>query len=388
MDAHAALDVFKRADKMQVLVITIIGAGLSLVLTLIKRIVSTASARRKFSIENGCAPVLNRYRHKDPLGLDFIFAQVKAFREKRLLDQINDNHAALGTTFSGRAFTQPFVATTDPENIKTVLAVRFKDYNIGSVRAPRLGPLLGRGIFVTDGQEWAHSRSMLRPNFSKDQVADLDMVKRHIQHLLAAVEPGTTVDLQRLFARFTLDSSTEFLFGQSTNSQLGGEFASRSFSDNLDFSFKQVALELRMGALARLRSPADRRRRDRAYKMCRLYVAGFVDQAIAMRTNDSSGQDKNPPRSFFLKELAESSHNRERITDALLNLLFAGRDTTASLLSSLFLVLASRRDIWDKLRKETASLGGRAPTYAQLRDLKYARNCLSESTSPSAVQYA
>lgn len=384
MVADAVLEVFSTANEPHVLLIVIIGAGLSLVVVLITRVVSTWRARRKFSIENCCVPILNRYRHKDPLGLDFIFAQVNAFREKRLLDQINDNHAALGTTFSGRAFTQPFIATIDPENIKTILAVRFKDYNIGSVRAPRLGPLLGRGIFVTDGEEWAHSRSMLRPNFSKDQVADLDMVSRHVRHLLAAVETGTTVDLQRLFARFTLDSSTEFLFGQSTNSQLGGEFASRCFSDNLDFSFKEVALELRMGALASLRSPADRRRRDEAYKMCRLYVADFVDQAIAMRSNTSES-DKNTQRSFFLKELAESSHDREQITDALLNLLFAGRDTTASLLSSLFLVLAGRRDIWDKLRDETASLGSRAPTYPQLRDLKYARNCLQESANPLAL---
>ncbi|KAK7749847.1 Protein kinase alk2 [Cytospora paraplurivora] len=355
-------------------------AGLVLLLVLISRKVIDAVARRRISAENGCKPIHNWYRHRDPLGLDFVFAQVKAFREKRLLDQINDNHVALGTTFAGRAFTQPFIATIDPENIKTVLAARFKDYAIGAVRAPRLGRLLGRGIFVTDGQEWSHSRSMLRPNFAKDQVADLVMVERHIGHLIAAVVPGTTVDLQELISRFTLDSSTEFLFGHSTYSQLGGEFATREFNHNLNFSFKEVALELRMGALATFRSPTEKRRRDKAYEVCRLYVAGFVDKAIAMRSN-VPGNDKNDSRTYFLKELAQSSHDRERITDALLNLLFAGRDTTASLLSSLFLVLAHRPDIWEKLRSEVAPLGGQSPTYAQLRDLKYARNCLQESES-------
>ncbi|KAI1170323.1 cytochrome P450 alkane hydroxylase-like protein [Nemania sp. FL0916] len=340
------------------------------------RLLLTTISRRRFSAQHHCGAPRSRYPHRDPFGVDFVRAQVKALREKRLLDQIHDNHVRLGTTFTARAFTQPFVATTDPENIKTVLATRFKDYAIGSVRAPRLSALLGKGIFVTDGEAWSHSRAMLRPNFAKDQVTDLEMVNRHIEHLISAVPVGATVDLQDLFARFTLDSSTEFLFGHSTGSQLGGEFASSEFSDNLSFAFQEIALELRMGALSHFRSFADKRRRDKAYQSCRSYVAGFVDKALAMR---NSPDQKDASRSYFLKELAYSTQDPEGITDALLNLLFAGRDTTASLLSSLFLVLARRPDMWEKLCDEVSCLNGRPPTYDELRGLKYAKNCLQET---------
>lgn len=352
----------------------------------ISRIFTAAVVRRKFCTGNGCKPLLHWYRHRGPLGLvglDLVFEQVKALREKKVLDLSVDDHKNLGVTYGSRYFTQPLISTIDPENIKTVLTARFKDYAVRSIRAPKLGPLLGRGIFVTDDQEWSHSRAMLRPNFARAQVADLAMMDRHIRHLLSAVQPGVAVNLQELFSRFTLDSSTEFLFGQSTDSQLGGEFATREFSHNLESAFKEVALELRMGDLSAFRSSTEKRRRDESYRVCRSFVAGFVDKAMDLRRESEAGGEKSGngnPRNYFLKELALTSLDRDGITDALLNLLFAGRDTTSSLLSSLFLVLARRPDVWDKLRDEVAYvLCGQPPTYDHLRGMKYANNCIQES---------
>lgn len=76
---------------------------------------------------------------------------------------------------------------------------------------------------------------MLRPNFHRSQVADLDTFEVHIQHLIGAIPTdGSTVDLQELFFRLTIgmwhlvsakeasltdapqDSATGFLFGEST----------------------------------------------------------------------------------------------------------------------------------------------------------------------------
>lgn len=61
-----------------------------------------------------------------------------------------------------------------------------------------------------------------------------------------------------------------------------------------------------------------------------------------------------------------------------MNVLLAGRDTTACLLSNLFFVLARSPVIWQKLRAEVAVLEGRPPTYNELRALKYVRYCVNE----------
>ena len=78
-------------------------------------------------------------------------------------------------------------------------------------------PLLGNGIFTQDGTAWEHSRTMMRPQFARDQVSDLNLEEQHVQNLMCAIVPNAsgwtdTLDLQVLFFRLTLDSATEFLF--------------------------------------------------------------------------------------------------------------------------------------------------------------------------------
>lgn len=60
-------------------------------------------------------------------------------------------------TWSSTAMGRVFVNTIDPENIKAVLATNFNDFGLGH-RLHTFGPLLGKGIFTTDGAHWEHSR--------------------------------------------------------------------------------------------------------------------------------------------------------------------------------------------------------------------------------------
>jgi cytochrome P450 len=60
-------------------------------------------------------------------------------------------------------------ATIEPENVKALLATKFPDFSLG-VRHNAFYPLLGDGIFNTDGELWSHSRALLRPQFSREQV--------------------------------------------------------------------------------------------------------------------------------------------------------------------------------------------------------------------------
>lgn len=80
-----------------------------------------------------------------------------------------------------------------------------------------LKPFLGEGIFTTDGAAWQHSREMLRPNFVRSQVDDIDMFERHAQNVFHSIpRDGSMVRLQDIFLSMTLDIATEFLFGEST----------------------------------------------------------------------------------------------------------------------------------------------------------------------------
>lgn len=85
---------------------------------------------------------------------------------------------------------------------------------------------------------------MLRPNFVRTQIGDVEMFEKHVQHLIQAIpKDGSTVHLQELFFRFSLDVATDLLFGESTNT-LAPDFADAEVTEFVDaYSYCLQALD-------------------------------------------------------------------------------------------------------------------------------------------------
>jgi len=180
----------------------------------------TVGARRRAMIkEHGCLPP-RQYPTKDPiLGLDLFSSTAKAFKERRALEAIANRFNEMGVnTMTIPSLGRHPIQTIEPEILKTVQSLKFKDWSLGKRRQTNFTPLIGHGIFTSDGEEWQHSREMLRPNFVRNQIGDVATFETHVSHLIDAIpRNGDTVDLQDLFFRLTIDSATEFLIGESTN---------------------------------------------------------------------------------------------------------------------------------------------------------------------------
>jgi cytochrome P450 len=114
------------------------------------------------------------------------------------------------------------------------------------------------------------------------------------------------------------------------------------------------------------------------------YVANYVDKAVALKKQDSQDEknDEKHGKYVFLEELAKTPYGPEKIRDELLNVLLAGRDTTASLLSYFFWYLARRPDVAAKLREEIKALGKKRPSFEEIKSMEYLQWCLKESKFP------
>lgn len=126
---------------------------------------------------------------------------------------------------------------------------------------------------------------------------------------------------------------------------------------------------------------------SKAVVNARFFVDRFVQKAIDYRIALDSGQGglhdahKLDQQYVFLYELSKRTRNKTELTDQLLSILLAGRDTTASLLSITFFTMARRPDIWNKLRKEVLALEGRKPSFQDLKSMTYLTWVLNESKS-------
>ncbi|QSZ35999.1 hypothetical protein DSL72_007123 [Monilinia vaccinii-corymbosi] len=322
--------------------------------------------------------------------------QVKTSKEKRRLKAGYDRYKNNGYTYVLSMMGYDFFNTIEPENIKTLLAVNFKDYDLGA-RSIAFAPLLGEGIFTTgsscddhsysdhtnfciDGAQWEHSRALVRPNFNKSQVADLRIFEKHIQVLFSQIpRDGATFDIQSLFFKLTLDTATEFLFGQSVHS-LTSIDGSEQQRFGAAFDLGQIKLERRfsMGRLSNWMCDSEF---DEACKTVHSFVNQIVHEALTKidAKEEKAVEGDGPGRYLFLAEMLMVTRDPKQLRDELLNILLAGRDTTASLLSNTFHVLVRRPDIWETLKAEVDNLHGEKPDYETMKNMKYMQYVLKES---------
>jgi cytochrome P450 len=140
----------------------------------------------------------------------------------------------------------------------------------------------------------------------------------------------------------------------------------------------KVGLISRVGKLAGLKPDA---KFVDGTKYVHEYVQGYVKKTIEQNKRYAALGEKAETGSkyVFLDHLAKTGYSEKKIQDELLNILLAGRDTTASLLAHLWYILARRPDIFNKLRAEVLSLGNKEPNFEQIKGMKYLQYCLNES---------
>jgi len=209
----------------------------------------------------------------------------------------------------------------------------------------------------------------------------LDIFERHVQCLINKIPRDlSTVDLQNLFFQLAIDITTEFLFGESTNI-LASSARSEQQNFNIAFDLAQaeIARRSRFGSFPWI---YETKNFNRARKTVHAFIDAYVHKALNNRKEFDDRDNKINRNGFegyiFLNELAQRTHDPKRIRDELLNILLAGRDTTAGLLSHTFHVLARRPDIWSILKAEVDQLQGRKPDYESLRNMTYLKYLINE----------
>ncbi|KAE9984990.1 hypothetical protein EG328_007980 [Venturia inaequalis] len=88
---------------------------------------------------------------------------------------------------------------------------------------------------------------------------------------------------------------------------------------------------------------------------------------------------RNQEKYTFLDAIAESSKDRSALRGQIINILAAGRDTTACLLSWTFFLLVRHPEVMSKLRAEISSHDTSILSRSTLRNMPYLQNVLNET---------
>ncbi|KAI8138498.1 cytochrome P450 [Fennellomyces sp. T-0311] len=313
----------------------------------------------------------------------------------RLPEFLTEQFEALDTTtMAMHLIGRPTrIATIDPRNIEHIVKNNFANY----IRSPPLmqflKPLLGDGIFTSDGERWRHQRKTashifnivnFRDRFTDVFVRELDIISSYIFDPKA--EKEEPVDFHDVMHRFTLDSFVLLGFGiqldASTNKEASPFVASFDICQNNCFERLHTPTIRLWESLQPILSP-------RSTPISHHYrvVEDFAYRIIRERRDQlEQGKEFNDLLSKFMAtrdQNGETLSDRD-LRDTVLNFIIAGRDTTAQTLSWTFYnlmlhprieakLLAEIEKYWPKVSTDSPTL------YEIVKSLTYAHAVMYET---------
>ncbi|KAL8299604.1 hypothetical protein RB593_009470 [Gaeumannomyces tritici] len=372
----------------------ILTAALLSALVLLARVLAAWRRDQSFARARGCRPApTDRFiTWRDPLGIGLLLELERRLSAHTLLEYMRERFRDNGaTTFRSRVLLDDFYWTAEPRNIQAILATQFSSFGVGIDRYNNFKPLVGHGIFTSDGEKWEQARAFtrVRPNFVRDQVADLDSLEVHFQNMLALIpkDGKTPVHMKELFQRMTLDSASEMLFGESLNTLTNrdSEVASAQFAVAFSRAQTELARRCRLGSLADWNIS---REFLEACETTQRFVDGYVQKAIQVREKhirhqqqktENAEEKKAHSRYVFLEELALLVDDPVALRDHLLNVLIPARDSTSTLLAAALFAMAKDQRVLRRLQGEVREFDGARPTFEALKNMKYLRWIMNET---------
>ncbi|KAI0143135.1 cytochrome P450 [Xylariaceae sp. FL1272] len=333
-------------------------------------------SRHNHGEDQGCGRITllpSSWRH--PFGLDKLLTTLRAEKQRRLplltLEE-HDKHGDTYAQYAGGLFT---VITRDPRNIAAVLSTKFDKFSHGTLRKVCFGILLGEGIFTANGDSWARSRRMIGRELHKPGFLRLYVLEAVWQEFMTAISKKQskegTVDVKALLFDYVLDTATGLFLGKSTDLLSSSNPEGQRFSEAFNKALRWLAIRERLKMFAWV-----------------VYTPGLVGACATARDYlekliiEAQRDEKISGSSVFTEFLGQCP-DLGKARDEVMNLLLAGRDTNASLLCWVVLVLARERGVWERLEDEVMQRLGRnsnrTPTEVDLAEMDYLDDVVNET---------
>ncbi len=272
-------------------------------------------------------------------------------------------------------FRTPFFRSylmNELELVREVLVDRPRDFPKSDRVTRGLRPLLGRSVFVTNGEEWAHQRRIIDPAFEGGRV------KESFSSMLGAADAAVSrieddvLDVEAMASHATADVIFRTLFSRTIEDQTAGETyeAFRSFQ-----RAQPVATPAALFAWWPVRHPKTARQ---AAVRLRALVAQLVAERHAEIGNGTAPDDLATKIMTTPDPETGARFSEGEMIDQVAIFFLAGHETSASLLGWALWCLAAAPD-WGERVAEEAQRFMEAPEFAALSKMPMTRNVLRET---------
>lgn len=266
---------------------------------------------------------------------------------------------------------------THPRDVERVLQTNQQSYRKGRLYAEAKSSL-GNGLLISEGDFWRRQRRLAQPAFHRQHIAGFakvmtDAAEAMLEQWQTYEHGGRPLDVVSEMKRLTLRIVGLTLF--STELGDGMLTISRAVEVARAHFMRRMWQSIRLPVSIPTKS-------NRLFLRAIRDAEGVIYRIIAEHRRQPEASPHNL-LSMLLRAKDEDTGERmsdRQLRDESLTIITAGHETTAVALSWAWYLLARHKDVERKLHDELSGvLGGRAPTFEDLPNLKYTLMIIEEA---------
>jgi cytochrome P450 len=285
-----------------------------------------------------------------------------------LFEFLTENARSYGDVVYFEVVDEPFYQLNHPEDVESVLVGNAERFGKGRLNRELLAPLLGSGLFTSEGETWRTQRRRIQPAFDPDRIATYgDVVVDCTRRTTDGWDEGDRIDVHEAMKGLTLEVVARTLLGTDVGRDVG------TVGRTLDVVLGYVDSTPNLLLPDWAPTPGNRR-----YRRAIAELESVVDRILAQRRADPG--DDVASRLIAAGEEGGSPMSKRQLRDEVMTLLVAGHETTAVALTYAWYLLGTHPDVDRRLVAELDDvLGGDAPSFGALPQLEAIDRAITET---------
>ena len=263
-----------------------------------------------------------------------------------------------------------------PEDVQRVMVSNAGNYKKSLANRQALKPILGQGLFVSEGKLWERQRKLLSPSTHRNRLKGYaeTMVDtgRGTVEKLNGIDESQIVDLTEELTLLTSDIITRTMFGVKLGER--NQLLYQAFQDYLA-SHGRIHMSELIGLPAWIPRPGQ----GKGKAAVRLFDSVILS-VIEQRQKSNDRHDDLLEMLLDFRDEQGEEMDFTLLRDEVASIYLAGHETTAITLTWAFYLLHEHQEVKQKLWDELESvLEGRDPTFDDVPKLVYTRAVVDES---------
>jgi cytochrome P450 len=304
------------------------------------------------------------------VGRQSLLSNIRSFRRNMLSVWLAGQYSS--DFFSSQVLRRRIFVCNSPETVREAFVEKAQAFERKSPQMRHaLEPLLGDGLFVSDGLVWKERRRAVAPVTHVSRLAELTPVMSDVAAEWAAawraLPDGSEIDALEQMAEMTAEIICRTLFGRELGSA-AAQTVVRAFT-----TYQARIGQTALGAMLRLP--------DWLPRLDGFFVRGEVRRIHAVLDTLIANVLASSHEPSLVRAMAErGAMDATALRNEAATLFMAGHETTANTLAWCWYLLSQSPWAEARLAEEArAVLGGRVAEYADVERLPYARAVIEEA---------